>query len=63
MNLFSVIVAAVSLFGGGLLTYITILFISLLTVAIIVIVGLVCYYRRRMKTITGFLEYTHLIIR
>jgi len=56
MNLFSVIVAAVSLFGGGLLTYITIVFISLLTVAIIVIVGLVCYYRRRMKTITGFIS-------
>jgi len=50
-----------SLFGGGVLTYVTTLLISLLTVAIIAIVGLVCYHRRRMKTFTGFLEYAHLI--
>jgi len=41
--------SSASLLNGSLLTYVTIVLTSLLTVAIVVI----CYYRQRMRTITG----------
>jgi len=41
--------------GDGLLSYITTILISLLVVAVAIIVFLVCYHCRPMRTITGAL--------
>jgi len=42
-----------SVFGGGLMTYTTAGAVSLLTVAVVVIVGLLCCYRRLRRRMTG----------
>jgi len=52
-----------SLFDGGLLTYFTILLISLLTMAVVAIVTLLCRHRRLRRTITGFhCIYSHVTV-
>jgi len=36
-----------------LMKYTTAIFVSLLTIAVVLIVSLLCYHRRRMKTMAG----------
>jgi len=38
---------------GRLMSFVTTIFISLFTLAVIIIITMVCYYRRRMKTVAG----------
>ena len=42
-----------SLMGEGFMTYITAVFIGLFVIAIVVIIALHCYHRRRLRTMTG----------
>lgn len=46
-------IGGLSIWDGGLLTFIVSAFVTLLTVSIIVIIALICYHRRRMRKVAG----------